>query len=551
MIKKISAFVIALLITTASFAFAASFNDFDDSHWAASAVNVLVTEGTVGGYDDGTFKPNGTVTRAEFVKMIGNGPAKFEKDFNDVQKDFWAYDFIMNSGLDGDASGNFNPNVPITRGDVLSLLWKRAGNPVGYSVPKIVSDQGSDKAAIAWGYTNGIMVGNDGMTLRLFDTMTRAEGAVLIIRSREKNTVPKNFSDNLSAALLADVYNSSDLLSEVPYSENYVLTNGELAIVSSRLRCDEQELGYFEKDVKRPFEAPNNRLPYSMDLYLMGRDILGEDKITIEFLNEKANLKDALAVLAYSFSDASFNGPKMSGKDNYYKEISGTLSEAENKALTFAYENDVMLEANKAFSPEKAFTAKDLSAILLQFDHISGIFSKCIYTADDAGAEGKPLTTTKVKTKTPANFDADTQPSNKALYQVIINEIPKKIYEESGMFTPARNPRSNFLFARDFYFVFSTYFVNLAKQSRENGIDVRFTYYPTLCYGDFGGFDMCVKVEILNAAAGSKLSGIADTNIDKSLSSGMTFFMDIKTNCREFGPELFIAASEITKVLDL
>ena len=554
MFKRISAIVLALLILTAPVAFAAGFTDFDDSHWAASAVNTLVDEGTIGGYPDGTYKPDGTVTRAEFVKMIGNGPTKFEKNFNDVDADFWAYDYIMNSGLEGDSSGNFNPNVPITRGDVLDLLWKRAGSPAEYVVPKIISDQGTSKAAIAWGYTTGIMGGNDGMMLRLSDTMSRAEGAVLIVRSRETNVTLRNFADTVSPSILKDVFESSMVLTEVAYDENRELTNGELSIISSRLRLDEHELAYYLLEPINPFPAPNNRTPYAPDLYLVGRDILGEDKVSLEFINARATLRDAVSVLAYSLSEPtnlnlgtnptlkSENLLKLSSKDNYYKEITASLNENENKALTLAYQNDIMLEANKAFSPDSTVTMKELAAILLQFDHISGIFNKYIFEASETNF------TTKIKT--PANFDAASLPANREIYQFISKELPANIYVDKIPFNASRSPKKSFEHARDLYFVVSTGFVYLANKAKENGIEVRFTYYPALCFVDINGYDMRMKVEIISAPAGSKLSEIAKTEIDKSLSAGMEFFVDIKTNLREYGPELPISKLEIINVIE-
>ena len=74
--KKVLAFtlVLTLVLSMAMVpVLALSFSDLAESHWAYANVQALVAEGTVSGYEDGTFRPNGTVTRAEFVKMIGEG----------------------------------------------------------------------------------------------------------------------------------------------------------------------------------------------------------------------------------------------------------------------------------------------------------------------------------------------------------------------------------------------------------------------------------------------------------------------------------------------
>ncbi len=73
---------------------AASFPDLAE-HWAAPYVANLVTRGVINGYPDGTFRPENTVTRAEFVKMLAKavelGPVTdLPATFPDVQ-DHWIY----------------------------------------------------------------------------------------------------------------------------------------------------------------------------------------------------------------------------------------------------------------------------------------------------------------------------------------------------------------------------------------------------------------------------------------------------------------------------
>lgn len=40
------------------------------SHWAADQIKLAVSKGYVNGYEDGTFRPDGKVTRAEFAKLV-------------------------------------------------------------------------------------------------------------------------------------------------------------------------------------------------------------------------------------------------------------------------------------------------------------------------------------------------------------------------------------------------------------------------------------------------------------------------------------------------
>ena len=184
--KKIISLILAvsMLISLVPTVYAAHFSDFGADHWAYEYVNVLVNDGTINGYTDGTFRPAGIVTRAEFVKMIGEGSVVRTEAFDDVPTSHWAYKYIMSSGLKPAFDNMFMPTQPITRGEVAELLWLRAGEPAGVTAPPVVHRQGDNFDAISWVYTNGIMVGSDYIDLRLNDTLTRAEASALIVRAR-------------------------------------------------------------------------------------------------------------------------------------------------------------------------------------------------------------------------------------------------------------------------------------------------------------------------------------------------------------------------------
>ena len=67
--QKILALVLAFACAFTMFA-GAAFTDSADIKVDTEVVDTLVALGVVNGYDDGSFKPNGTVTRAEMAKMI-------------------------------------------------------------------------------------------------------------------------------------------------------------------------------------------------------------------------------------------------------------------------------------------------------------------------------------------------------------------------------------------------------------------------------------------------------------------------------------------------
>lgn len=106
---------------------ATKFSDASDN-WFSKAINYVVAKGLISGYPDGTFKPNESITRAEFAQMI-SGYVKNEKkgssDFQDV-KDHWAKDAIEklygNKNVTGYPDGTFKPNAKITRAEAVTIL---------------------------------------------------------------------------------------------------------------------------------------------------------------------------------------------------------------------------------------------------------------------------------------------------------------------------------------------------------------------------------------------------------------------------------------------
>ena len=135
--KRILSLVLMLTVLLSSMAVMAapSFTDMGADHWAMPSVEKLVNEGTIRGYEDGSFRPDNTVTRAEFVKMIGKGTEKREEEFDDVNESHWGYEYIIYSGLEG-TGNNFEPDRAITRGETVELLWTRAGGKTGIKAPE-------------------------------------------------------------------------------------------------------------------------------------------------------------------------------------------------------------------------------------------------------------------------------------------------------------------------------------------------------------------------------------------------------------------------------
>ncbi len=91
--KLLSSFM-AALITISGFSYAATFNDMKNDkgqdHWSLPYVTDITAKGLVGGYSDGSFKPNKSVTRIESIVFICRlFPAETVKATYDANKSKW------------------------------------------------------------------------------------------------------------------------------------------------------------------------------------------------------------------------------------------------------------------------------------------------------------------------------------------------------------------------------------------------------------------------------------------------------------------------------
>lgn len=110
------------------------FTDFNDAHWAYTAVNYLKSYGIVSGYSDGSFKPENNITRAEFVKMIvsalGLETGAYNASFTDVSDSDWFSPYVALAEqyniIYGDENGEFRPNEKITRQDAAVIAYRGA-----------------------------------------------------------------------------------------------------------------------------------------------------------------------------------------------------------------------------------------------------------------------------------------------------------------------------------------------------------------------------------------------------------------------------------------
>ncbi|MBU5669693.1 S-layer homology domain-containing protein [Peptoniphilus sp. MSJ-1] len=108
-----------------------SFRDVKKNAWYYDDIVFIEKRGLISGYEDGTFKPENAMTRAQFAHLINNY-LKLEEgnnpmNFSDVKKNHWASKAINTLSSHGIMVGDknkFNPDKNITRAEAATIFNK-------------------------------------------------------------------------------------------------------------------------------------------------------------------------------------------------------------------------------------------------------------------------------------------------------------------------------------------------------------------------------------------------------------------------------------------
>ncbi len=182
--------------------FVTKFSDVPENEWFYSYVTALASKGIITGYPDGTFAPQGNITRAEFIKLLVecmDYELTENAVFDDVAAKDWYYTYVSaaadNKIISTEAYGKeFKGDEKITREEVAALIIKATGVETGkYATPYADTD---DKNIVAL-YTICLMQGSlDGKGNRYFypeSNITRAEVSAVFTRLLEYNADKETF----------------------------------------------------------------------------------------------------------------------------------------------------------------------------------------------------------------------------------------------------------------------------------------------------------------------------------------------------------------------
>jgi hypothetical protein len=231
------------------------FSDID-GHWAKNWIEEAVKLGFVSGYEDGTFKPDRTITRAEFSKLM-NGALHTEKkaklSFSDVSTNDWFYEEVQKSVASGFFSGyennTFRPNNPIKREEVAKVVSSAiTTGEVDGEGATMLSDystiQDWAKPSVNAAYNKGYILGYPQGVYFPAKALTRAEAVKIICEIIDNENIERGFNITnrnevySSAVVVGDLNILDSVGSGNVYLKNVVVL-GDIVISATKIKSVE------------------------------------------------------------------------------------------------------------------------------------------------------------------------------------------------------------------------------------------------------------------------------------------------------------------------
>lgn len=196
-IKRVTTLLLAVVMLLAMSipAFAAAgdtgFSDVAADAWYADAVEYVRDNGLMSGTSATTFSPDESTSRAMLAAILyraaGSPAVSASAAFSDVAADTYYADAVSwasaNGIVSGYGNGQFGGDNPVTREQIVTILWRYAGSPVAGTNVDFADERSISSfaaQAVDWAQEHGIINGKSGNRFDPQGTATRAEVAVIL-----------------------------------------------------------------------------------------------------------------------------------------------------------------------------------------------------------------------------------------------------------------------------------------------------------------------------------------------------------------------------------
>lgn len=240
-IKRLLAMALAVCLTlsvlpiSGSAAEVKTFTDVNTDSWFYGDIRFVCEKSLMIGTSDQTFSPNEKMSRAMLTtvlyRLAGSPVVEATAVFADVPAGLWYSDAITwaseNHVVEGYGNDLFGPNDPITREQLVTMLYQYAGKTGSDITESKALDSFNDAAevhewaldAMQWAYAAGVVIGRSSQCLAPQASATRAEAAAMLHRfiqnSKPETDTPEDAELTVSlhnfAASESDIYLNTEV----------------------------------------------------------------------------------------------------------------------------------------------------------------------------------------------------------------------------------------------------------------------------------------------------------------------------------------------------
>lgn len=296
------------------------YSDVAEDAWYADAVAYCQSNGLMSGISQSVFAPDEPASRAMLVaalyRQAGSPNVESVHQFTDQTEDAWYANAvnwaIANGFVSGYSDGRFGGDDPVTREQLVAILWRSAGRPISNTAEAFEDQEhiaADAQEAVAWARSVGIVGGMTGNRFEPELSATRAQMAEMLCRMLTQAPSAEETADDLKEqtmpgltvkigseivnATLLDNPTTRALLEQLPLTVTMAEMNGneKFTYLSTPLPVDP----------KRPGQIQNG------DLMLYGSDclVLFYDSFATSYSYTRLGRVDDPAALAAVLANGS------------------------------------------------------------------------------------------------------------------------------------------------------------------------------------------------------------------------------------------------------
>lgn len=215
------------------------FSDVREGQWYYDAVQYVMENGIMSGYNSSTFGPNDTLNRAMVVQVLYNKEGQpdlngLKHNFSDVPTNQWYNNAVAwgasRGVVSGYGGGRFGPVDSVTLEQVAVILWNYSKNPTGTGSLSGIKGQYSDWAANALRWCAGKGILNNVPYSNATEKATRAQTAQILTNFL---SMPEAEAESLTLATGGSSGTWFAMGSALQNKLNSKLSQSQLAVISS------------------------------------------------------------------------------------------------------------------------------------------------------------------------------------------------------------------------------------------------------------------------------------------------------------------------------